>query len=289
MSHPSTPEAMNYPSAPEAMGYPSAPETQPPRPSGALLRRILTWTAAALLFTGTATGIGYALTHTERSDLPLLATESDGRWDYPGLKLPALPHGAPAPLDDKANPAGIHHVTDLRRLLLPQPAGAKPDTDAAAAKIKDGWISPADFTAVYAKDEREAVRQMLTDDAVRHVAARAWTMPDGTRTGIYLLRFNTGALAGHFYDEVLTGGVSAGRELAEAPNTVLDESWPTKARLDGVDLYVYDEEKPYGATHARQAYVVAGDTIALVVQSRAGGAAKVPFQQTLALQQQLLG
>ncbi|MEU1087206.1 hypothetical protein ABZ401_10280 [Streptomyces sp. NPDC005892] len=42
--------------------------------------------------------------------------------------------------------------------------------------------------------------------------------------------------------------------------------------------------------HVRVAYVIAGDTLALVEQSRGGGeAAKVPFQQTLILQDQLSG
>ncbi|MEV6106820.1 hypothetical protein AB0M28_19195 [Streptomyces sp. NPDC051940] len=257
----------------------------PPRPPRRALRAVLTWTAAVVVLAGVAGGVGYGITKAERNDLPLLSTKSDGRWDYPELKLPALPHGAPKPLEAGPNPAAVHYA-DLRKLLLPLPADGKEDP---SVKIKDGWISSADFATVYAEDDRSTVRQALRDDAVRHIAARAWTMPDGTRTQIYLLQFNTGALADHYYDEVLSGGISAALELEAAPNTVLDESWPASARLDGVDLYVYDEEKPYGKTHARQAYVVAGDTIGLVVQEKADGAAKVPFQQTVILQHQLLG
>ncbi|MQY16331.1 hypothetical protein SRB5_65290 [Streptomyces sp. RB5] len=238
-----------------------------------------------LVFAGTAGGAGYGLTRAERGDLPLLATETDGRWDYPELTLPKLPHGAPEPLDSDANPAAVHHA-DLRELLLPLPEGGKADPEVA---VEDGWVTPKEFAEVYAKDERDTVVQALTDDAVRHIAARAWVMPDGTRTRIYLLQFNTGALADHFYDQTLSDGVNGGRELAEAPATVLDESWPENTGIDGVDLYVYDEEKPYGERHARQAYVVAGDTVALILQAHEGGAAKVPFQQTLILQHQLLG
>lgn len=34
--------------------------------------------------------------------------------------------------------------------------------------------------------------------------------------------------------------------------------------------YVFSEQKPFGAAQARQGYLVAGDTVALVVQSRKG-------------------
>ncbi|GAA3372817.1 hypothetical protein GCM10020367_29940 [Streptomyces sannanensis] len=52
---------------------------------------------------------------------------------------------------------------------------------------------------------------------------------------------------------------------------------------------VYVEPKPYGAEQTRLAYLRAGDTVALIAQTRKGGAALVPFQQTVVLQNQLLG
>ncbi|GAA2410392.1 hypothetical protein GCM10010433_06430 [Streptomyces pulveraceus] len=54
---------------------------------------------------------------------------------------------------------------------------------------------------------------------------------------------------------------------------------------------MYDEVKPYGGARVRQGYVVAGDTLALVVQSREGKESTpgVPFHQTVILQNQLLG
>lgn len=48
------------------------------------------------------------------------------------------------------------------------------------------------------------------------------------------------------------------------------------------------ETKPYGAEQVREAYPSAGDTVALIVQSRKGGAKAVPFLQTITLQSQLL-
>jgi hypothetical protein len=49
------------------------------------------------------------------------------------------------------------------------------------------------------------------------------------------------------------------------------------------------ESKPYGAEQVRQSYLSAGDTIAVIVQSRKGTAQAVPFQQTVILQSELLG
>ncbi|MEU0966341.1 hypothetical protein ABZ357_13310 [Streptomyces sp. NPDC005917] len=48
------------------------------------------------------------------------------------------------------------------------------------------------------------------------------------------------------------------------------------------------EVKPYGAEQVREAYLSAGDTLALIVQSRKGRALAVPFQQTVTLQGELL-
>ena len=67
------------------------------------------------------------------------------------------------------------------------------------------------------------------------------------------------------------------------------EDFSTDAEVVEVRHYAYVEAKPYGAEQVRQAYLVSGDVLGLVVQSREGGAAAVPFQQTVVLQSQLLG
>ncbi|WP_327269113.1 hypothetical protein OG233_17005 [Streptomyces sp. NBC_01218] len=71
----------------------------------------------------------------------------------------------------------------------------------------------------------------------------------------------------------------------------LDESWPDTTFPETVLPTVFTETEPYGKEHVRIAYVTAGDVLALVVHSRGGGeeAARVPFQETLILQDQLLG
>ncbi|MEU3184661.1 hypothetical protein ABZ707_10665 [Streptomyces sp. NPDC006923] len=278
---PPVPPAAGLP-GPEAGALPGGPPRLP-GPPRRVLRAVARWTAAVLVCGGLGTGVALSLTGMERTDVPGLATRSDGRWDYPRLTLPALPAGSPRPFNE-ANTAEIHHA-DLRDLLLPAPAGATPDK-----KLTGGWVSPERFLAEYVPEKRAELRTGLRDYAVRHIAARGWTMPDGTSARVYLLRFDSIAFAEGFKDRQVLAGLVAGAPLAAAPTTELDEEWSdTAGAVQDTTTYVYAEPKPYGETQARQAYVLAGDTLALVVQERKGGTAGVPFHQTLILQNQLLG
>ncbi|MFW6695186.1 hypothetical protein [Streptomyces sp. MAR4 CNX-425] len=275
--HPPPPYAQEQPA-------PFGPPPPPPRPPRRWVRPALRWGAAVLLLAGAAFGSAYAVTGAERGDLPGLATEGDGRWDYPELELPALPAGKPPPFAP-ANGGEVHHA-DLRELLLPAPEGAGDDD---GLKTEDGWLATADFVSGYVEEERTELRRALRDEAVRHIAATGWTMPDDTRVRIFLLQFNTGSLAAHFYDQQLAGGISTARDLTGAPEVLVDENWSDEDKLPEVELYVYDEAKPRGKEHVRQAYLVAGDTVGLVTVAAPKEAPLIPFQQTLALQQQLLG
>jgi hypothetical protein len=271
-------EPAPVPQTPEPLPAP-APSRKPPR---RVLRAVARWTVAAVVLGGLGAGTAFGITSMERTDVPGLATESDGRWDYPQLSLPALPAGSPRPYSD-GNVAEIHHA-DLRRLLLPAPVGATVDK-----KLDGGWVSTERYLSEYAKDSRSDVAQTLKDAAPRHVAARGWTMPDGTSTRIYLVQFNSTAFAQHFMDS--TSGSGSEVPLVGAPETVLDEGWSGAGKVPGTSSYVYGEAKPYGEARVRQGYVVAGDTLALVVQSRKGKESTpgVPFHQTVILQNQLLG
>ncbi|MFI7410416.1 hypothetical protein ACIBU0_17315 [Streptomyces sp. NPDC049627] len=261
-----------------------APAPPPARKNRRVLRAVGRWTAAVTVFGVLGAGTAYGITRMERTDVPGLATESDGRWAYPELTRPPLPAGRPAPLavDNHANA----HYADLRALLLPAPERA---TEDKALRGDDGWLATKDFLAVYAtgKDRSEA-GQRLTDFGLRHVAARGWTTPDGTRTGVYLLQFDTGEVADVIFDDFTEydAPVYALRGAAEAE---YDKGFPAAASLEGVRRFAYDESKPYGPEQVRQAYIVCGDVVALVVQSRKGTAAAVPFQQTVMSQSLLLG
>jgi hypothetical protein len=51
---------------------------------------------------------------------------------------------------------------------------------------------------------------------------------------------------------------------------------PLTRRIWGNPVAAYDEAKPYGAGHVRHAHLAAGDTLALIVQSRKCDAPAVP-------------
>ncbi|MFD4025261.1 hypothetical protein ACFWRV_17340 [Streptomyces sp. NPDC058576] len=258
-----------------------APDTSP-KPPRRVLRAVARWTAAALAFGVLGTGTAFGIASLERTDVPGLATASDGRWDYPELSLPALPAGSPRPFG-AGNPAEIHHA-DLRELLLPAPAGAVPDK-----KLPGGWISTETFLDAYRQQDRPSVSQLLKDSAPRHIAARGWTMPDGTTSRIYLVRFNSTAFASGMIDD-LNVGSSAGTPLARTDTTEIDGSWSSQNDFENLSSFVFAEQAPFGAEHVRQAYTLAGDTMALIVHERPGKreTPRIPFQQTLILQNQLL-
>ncbi|MFD5517172.1 hypothetical protein [Streptomyces sp. NPDC127066] len=289
--------------APVGDGHPAedpsaAPPPPPVPPLGALpqeppvkagkdrrvLRAVLRWTAAAVVFAAVGSAAAYGITGMERTDVPGLATEADGRWDYPTIVKPPLPSGSPGPFAE-SNKAGVHSA-DLRKLLLPAPKGAEAD---AALRGEDGWLAKKSFVAQYAeKTDRDTVGQLLTDYAVRHIAARGWTTADGTRTRIYLLQFETAAAAEDLVTEKVAFYDSPQVALRGAAMVERDDAFPDRAAVDQITRYAYTESRPYGAEHVREAYLSAGDVVALVVQSRKGSARAIPFQQTVVLQSQLL-
>ncbi|MET8132192.1 hypothetical protein ABZ153_30555 [Streptomyces sp. NPDC006290] len=295
------PPAVTPPAGPEAAVSPlpeepsagaeviAADEPQVPpvkvRKDRRVLRAVLRWTAATVVFAAVGSSVAYGIAGMERTDVPGLATQADGRWDYPTITKPPLPSGSPGPFAS-SNKAGTHYA-DLRKLLLPAPKNAKAD---AALRGDDGWLAQKTFLAQYAEPQaRETLGDLLTGSAVRHIAARGWTAADGTHTRIYLLQFDTAAVAEDLASAQLTNYDSPHYALRGAALTERDEQFPERAAVDEITRYAYTESKPYGAEQVREAYVSAGDTIALVVQSRKGSASAVPFQQTVVLQSQLLG
>ncbi|MEU9323760.1 hypothetical protein [Streptomyces canus] len=265
----------------------SAPEPAPaPAPKDRrVLRATLRWTAAVLTFAVVGAGTAYGISGMERTDLPGLATKTDGRWVYPTLTKAPLPSGKPGPLA-KENKAGSHYA-DLRALVLPAPKGA---TEDKALRGTDGWLATKDLLAEYGeKEDREELGDKLSDNGLRHIAARGWTTPDGTHTRIYLLQFDTAAVVDDLFGKDIAPYGSPGYELRDATTSVSDEHFPSAARIQDITASVYVESKPYGSEQTRHAYLSSGDVLALVVQSRKGAANPVPFQQTVTLQSQLLG
>lgn len=277
-----------HPLAPPPL--PDAPPLLPAPPAKKdrrVLRAVLRWTAAVAVFVGVGAGTAYGIAGMERTDVPGLRTESDGRWEYPTLSKPPLPSGSPQPFAPE-NRAEAHYA-DLRALVLPAPEGAEED---AALRGEDGWLATKGFLAEYAeKQEREELRQKFVDSGLRHIAARGWTTQDGTHTRVYLLHFDTAAVVDELAGEIATFGRPAyrvrGTDTADA--SVLDEDFAELPWPGDFTRSAYVESKPYGAEQVRQAYLSAGDVLAVVIQSRKGSARSVPFQQTVTLQSQLLG
>ncbi|KOX21669.1 MULTISPECIES: hypothetical protein [unclassified Streptomyces] len=259
-----------------------APAREPAAPGRArrVLWAVARWTAAVVVCGGVGAGTATGITALDRTDVPGLATENDGRWEYPRLRLPALPADRPRPFTE-GNEAEIHYA-DVRQLLLPAPAGATVDPE-----LNGGWVPEDTYLAGYGKEDRARVERVLDDVALRHITGRAWTMPDGTRTRVLLLRFSSVAHADHL-DSSLTGdgdeALPAGVGGAEILDRVAGD-----VRVPDVTAYAYKEKAPYGPEETLWAHVRAGDTLAVVTQTRKGGALTVPFQQTLVLQAQLLG
>ncbi|MFE6335480.1 hypothetical protein ACFVOK_20045 [Streptomyces sp. NPDC057798] len=283
--------------APVTVLDPEKPDAPPPAPAPALepeaprvpkdrrvLRAVLRWTAAVTVFAAVGAASAYGIARMERTDVPGLATASDGRWDYPTLTRPPLPSGSPGPFAED-NPAGTHHA-DLRALLLPAPEGA---TENKALRGDDGWLATEDFLAQFPdKAHRKELGQKLVDHGLRHIAARGWTTEDGTETRLYLLRFGTAAVV----DELTPGGIAPyggpAYPVRGDGTSGFDEKFAEIEKPPNVTRYAYAETKPYGARQVRHAYLTAGDVLALVVQSRKGEALAVPFRQTVTLQSQLL-
>ncbi|MFI1718534.1 hypothetical protein [Streptomyces litmocidini] len=272
--------------APESQAAPELPpeaaSAEPKKSRKPLLRGIARWTAAVLVCGAVGTGTALGITAMERTDVPGLATESDGRWEYPKLALPALPEGALRPFTD-GNEGEIHHA-DLRKLLLPAPAGATVDP-----KLDGGWVGLDSYLALMKEKDRGEVKQELADSALRHVAARGWTMPDGTTTRIHLLRFSSVAFSEAYKDESVREVSAQLRRLPDGVESAEIDLEAQGADVPYVSVYAYQEQPPYGAEQTRWAYVQAGDTLAVVTQTRKGGALAVPFRQTVTLQAQLLG
>ncbi|MCY0945996.1 hypothetical protein [Streptomyces antarcticus] len=283
------------PPAPEAAA-PPAPETQPVPESGAevlapaalpedrrKLFAFLRWTAAFLVFGAAGTGAAYGISQPERTDIPGLSTESDGRWTYPELAKPALPPGAALPFAPD-NEDGIHYA-GLTQLLLPAPLGSTPDP---ALKVeKDGVVAVDTFLEEYGASGRAKMKQEFADDGLRQIVGRGWTTPDGIRTRLYLLRFHASGFTDAF------DGCGPDMSLSGVNRIETDGVWG-KARIDqsvpdGTGLSVHEESIPVGDEKVRIGCIQSGDVQAVILQSRKGEVLPaVPLHQMVVLQHQLL-
>ncbi|MFG2986723.1 hypothetical protein ACGFYQ_36695 [Streptomyces sp. NPDC048258] len=274
----------------------AVPEAAPAAPEDRRrLRALLRWTAAVVVFAAAGTGAAYGMVQAERTDLPGLSTEGDGRWAYPPLSWPTLPPGAPLP-GAEDNKAETHYAA-LSALLLPGPGTARPDDGFKADK--DGNVSTDAFVEEYAPAARAKIKESLDHDGLRQIVGRGWTMPDGTRTRIYLLRIHSKSFRDSYQvcnsnssflgAEALTVDMDWRKAKFEQTPT-LGHSGPGRPAIvyksDTVGVYL--ESKPYGDEQTKVGCLQAGDVQAVIIQTRKGEVASVPFHQTVILQSQML-
>ncbi|MCB5178907.1 hypothetical protein [Streptomyces antimicrobicus] len=268
---------------------PAGPELPEPAPAAPAQRRglraALRWTAAAVVFAVAGAGVAYGITRADRTDVPGLATAGDGRWDYPALTKPALPAGAPLPFAPD-NRDGLHYAA-LSQLLLPAPRGSAPDASVKADK--DGVVPLDGFLEEYSAEERPKLRDTLSHEGLRQIVGRGWTMPDGTRTHVYLLRFASSGFVDTFTGCTFHAKVAGAAALEE------DVEWgrhegerPGGAATVAVKVRVYQEPLPAGDEHTKLGCVQSGDVQAVIVQTRKGEVPGVPVRQAVILQEQLL-
>ncbi|MFF6887563.1 hypothetical protein ACFY9F_30760 [Streptomyces sp. NPDC012421] len=173
------------------------------------------------------TAVGYSI-QADREPTPLPPL------NQPGLAYPKpLPKGQkqkrlPAAEDRQAKAQG-----DLRKLLVPKPAGAKEDE---YAEDVDGWMTVDTFAAMF-ENPGEALEEQL-DLEIRRVAATSWTTGEHKRTHIRLIQYRSAAVLG-------------AQEFAEGQHAYLpDEDWadedgtPIKGSTDGRSYVFPVDRKP---------------------------------------------
>ena len=241
-----------------AMAVPAPPKPKRPFP--------WRWVGAVVVTLAVGAGCAFAVTAPKRTELPGLATASDGRYSFAPLTLPTLAPGQSDP-NSKAN-AGQQHVSDIRKLLLPAPAGATPDHSLPGAA---GWVSR---TLTLGVADSTAADQTLGTYGWRHTAGVAWKTPDGADTKIYLLQFTDG-------------------DSAELAATLFDgfggEPETSRTDLTGPDEVGIGYSKSVdGSKTTWYGSATVGDTVFMLVYTAPASVGIAPFQQELDLQIELL-
>ncbi|MFD9338949.1 hypothetical protein ACFWBF_31850 [Streptomyces sp. NPDC060028] len=276
---------------------PSASEPDAPRArkDRRKLYAALRWTAAFIAFAATGTAVTYGVAHAERTDIPVLSTRSDGRWTYPKLVKPNLPPGAPLP--ESASNSDHTHYAKLSQLLLPMPTGAEPDKEFRADT--DGVVTADAFLEEYAPDARPKLKEGFDHEGLRQIIGRGWSMPDGTRTRIYLLRFHSSGFVDTFRGcgvnvqlkgvPVIEQDLSWSKAKASQPGSLGAGGFQGSGTLSESRASVYQEVQPAGDEQVKLGCLQSGDIQAVILQTRTGEVATIPFHQTVILQNQLLG
>ncbi|MCG6494821.1 hypothetical protein [Kitasatospora sp. A2-31] len=317
--------------APDATAFPSpVPQPSPEELAARRTRRrraAVRWSAAVLVFALAGTGAALGVTAPDRTDLPGLATENDGRYTFPALVLPPLPSGKAAPRDSKSR-----HAADLRFLLLPvpreaggsaapavfpsptapaptTPAPTDPSASGAPSASPSGTssatapASPAGSPSTSPSGAAAAPAAWVPCDAIADEQKeagklRTLLLQDACRTAT--VREWTTADGTRTRIRLLGFGSSAeawdvfadlraNADPKDVPGLRIGsvQGWDT---VSGVDLAT--KETPAGAATAgptgRVAYLSAGDVVGVVTMTNPEGVPTAAFRQVVTLQSDLL-
>ncbi|MFI8325913.1 hypothetical protein [Streptomyces sp. NPDC085529] len=223
------------------------PGAEPPTRSAPRRRRVgrtiaLIAVAAVIGLVG-GTAVGYGI-QAEREPTPL-----------PPLNQPALAYPKPLPKGQKATPLPASEDRqakaqgDLRKLLVPKPAGAKDDEFAGD---DDGWMSPDVFASVFTKPAKAFSYQLELEQ--RRIAARSWKTGEHRHVEVRLIQYRSGA------------GLGAQDHIEDQQSYMPDEEY---AESEGEELkgstngryYVFPVEREAGYLdlYEARAYFYRGD------------------------------
>ncbi|MFG3042740.1 hypothetical protein ACGFYZ_38165 [Streptomyces sp. NPDC048330] len=152
------------------------------RPRRRVLRTVGLIAVAAVLGVVGGTAVGYRI-QADREPTPLAAL------NQPGLAHPAKPLAAgeePEPLSAKED-RQVRTDGDLRKLLVPRPAGAK-------AGGEDGWVSLSAYTSDY--NWPDAAMEFQLEQGVRRIATRSWRVGAYRHVTVNLLQYRPGSQIG---------------------------------------------------------------------------------------------
>ncbi|MFD3567705.1 hypothetical protein [Streptomyces sp. NPDC058667] len=154
------------------------------RPRRRALRTVGLIAVAAVLGLVGGTAVGYGI-QAQREPTAL-----------PPLNQPDLVHPKPLPKGQKAKPLPASEDRqakaqgDLRKLLLPKPAGAKKDEFVD----DDGWMPVYEFASHFTEPGGALDHQLDLD--IRRVAVTAWATGEHKRTEIRLVQYRAGDVLG---------------------------------------------------------------------------------------------
>jgi hypothetical protein len=157
-------------------------------------------------------GTGYAI-QAGRPATPL------PKLGQPGLTLPSYADPGPyatAKGDDLTTTSG-----DLRKLLLPRPAGTKDDS--VHTEAIGGWVTVGDFAAQY-DDPGDEFGTLLSHDFERQALVQWWDQRTETETEIKLIQFR---------DDDQTGAADYLSEEKDGVGSDATHSWSISGTVDG--------------------------------------------------------